>query len=77
MTRARRHRGAALAGIVVRTIAAALVAWIVVTALAVTALRWFAPPLTAVMLEQPGPLHDLRYEWVGPAATSPQAPLAR
>jgi monofunctional glycosyltransferase len=47
----------------VRCVAVALVAWLLVSVGAVLALRIVPPPFTALMLEQPGPLRDLRYEW--------------
>ena len=30
----------------------------------VLALRWFAPPVTAMMLQQPGAVRDIDYRWV-------------
>jgi monofunctional biosynthetic peptidoglycan transglycosylase len=50
-------------GLVVRCVAAALVAWLLVSVGAVLALRFVPPRFTAMMLEQPHPLRDLRYEW--------------
>ena len=52
-----------LVGPAVRCIAVAVVAWLLVSAGAVLALRWLPPPLTAMMLEQPGPLREIKYEW--------------
>jgi monofunctional biosynthetic peptidoglycan transglycosylase len=51
------------AGIVVRCVAAVLVAWVLLTVGAVLALRWLPPRVTAMMLEQPRPLHEIQYEW--------------
>lgn len=50
-------------GLAVRCVAAALVAWLLVTVGIVLALRFAPPPLTAMMLERPGPLREIRYEW--------------
>ena len=50
-------------GVAVRCVAVALVAWLLVSVGAVLALRFMPPPFTAMMLEQPGRLRDLRYEW--------------
>jgi monofunctional biosynthetic peptidoglycan transglycosylase len=49
---------------VLRAIAFALVAWVLLTVGAVALFRWVDPPFTAVMLEQPGDLADLSYSWV-------------
>ncbi len=43
--------------------AVALVAWLLVSVGAVLALRWLPPPVTAMMLERPGPLREIEYEW--------------
>jgi len=50
-------------GLVVRCVAVALVAWLLVSVGAVLALRFTPPRFTAMMLEQPGPLRDIHYEW--------------
>jgi monofunctional glycosyltransferase len=47
----------------VRCAVAALIAWLLVSVGAVLTLRWLPPPVTAMMLERPGPLRDIRYEW--------------
>ena len=52
-----------LAGIVARCVAAALLVWLLLSASLVLALRWLPPPTTAIMLEQPGPMHDLKFVW--------------
>lgn len=41
-----------------------MIVWIVVTTVAVLALRWIAPPVTAMMLAQPGPIRSVDYRWV-------------
>jgi monofunctional glycosyltransferase len=41
-----------------------VLAWIALSFAAVLALRFLAPPFTAVMLEQPGSLAKLDYRWV-------------
>jgi len=46
-----------------RCVAFALVAWLLLSVGAVLALRFVPPPLTAMMLEQPRPLHEVRYDW--------------
>ena len=38
--------------------------WLALSLGAVAALRWLAPPTTAVMLLQPGPVGELDYIWV-------------
>jgi monofunctional glycosyltransferase len=43
---------------------------LLLSALPVLALRWLAPPVTAMMLEQPGSVADLEYEWVDRASIS-------
>jgi monofunctional biosynthetic peptidoglycan transglycosylase len=50
-------------GLVARCVGLALVAWLLLSVGAVLVLRWLPPPATAMMLEQPGPLRELRYEW--------------
>jgi len=62
MSNVRRLR---LAGLVVRCVAVGLVAWLLVSLGSVLALRWLPPPVTAMMLERPGPLSDIQYEWRG------------
>jgi monofunctional glycosyltransferase len=47
-----------------RGIAAALFACVLLSVGAVALLRWVDPPFTAVMLQQPGDLDDLSYDWV-------------
>jgi monofunctional glycosyltransferase len=37
--------------------------WLAVTAATVFALRWVTPPVTAFMLQQPGTVRDIEYEW--------------
>jgi hypothetical protein len=64
------------AGIAARAFAAALLAGLLLSALPVLALRWLAPPVTAMMLEQPGPAGDLDYEWVDRASISVAAARA-
>jgi len=51
-------------GRVARVLGFALLAWLVASFSAVLALRWIAPPFTAVMLEQPVPLAKVDYRWV-------------
>jgi monofunctional biosynthetic peptidoglycan transglycosylase len=51
-------------GRIARVLAAVLLVWFASTFSAVLALRWVAPPFTAVMLEQPGRLAKLDYRWV-------------
>ncbi len=54
----------------------ALLLWLVVTFSAVFALRWFAPPFTAVMLEQPQPFRKIDYRWVDGKAIAGSVPRA-
>jgi monofunctional biosynthetic peptidoglycan transglycosylase len=49
-------------------LAGAALVWLALSFAAVLALRFVAPPFTAVMLEQPGPLAKLEYRWVDRAA---------
>lgn len=49
---------------VVRGAVQLLVIWLVVTVGVVLALRWYTPPLTAVMWLEPGPLHEIDYRFV-------------
>jgi monofunctional biosynthetic peptidoglycan transglycosylase len=44
--------------------------------LLVLPLRWVAPPLTAMMVEQPGTLGDVRYVWVDRSAIAAAAARA-
>jgi monofunctional biosynthetic peptidoglycan transglycosylase len=53
-----------------RRLALACLGLVVLSLGAVLALRWVDPPLTAVMLLQPGPVAALRYDWVDRAAIS-------
>lgn len=46
------------------------------TAAAVTALRWVAPPVSAVMWLQPGPVGEIDYRWVDRAQISVAAAQA-
>ena len=55
-----RSRARRVAGV----LALALLAWLAATSLLVLALRWIAPPFTAVMLEQPGTFAAIDYRWV-------------
>jgi monofunctional biosynthetic peptidoglycan transglycosylase len=50
--------------------------WVVVTLTPVIALRWIAPPTSAVMWLEPGPVADIDYHWVDRAAIARQAALA-
>jgi monofunctional biosynthetic peptidoglycan transglycosylase len=59
---AKRRRSSALR-FVVRSVAWALLASFLLSTAAVVALRFVAPPTSAVMLEQPGPLRDIEYSW--------------
>jgi monofunctional biosynthetic peptidoglycan transglycosylase len=47
-----------------------------VTVLPVLALRWVAPPVTAMMVEQPGSVRDLDYRWVSHASIAANAARA-
>jgi monofunctional biosynthetic peptidoglycan transglycosylase len=53
-----------------------LLIWVVVSFSAVLALRWLAPPFTAVMLEQSMPLAKIDYRWVDTAAIASSAARA-
>jgi monofunctional biosynthetic peptidoglycan transglycosylase len=49
---------------VLRGVALALCAWLLLSVGAVALFRWVDPPFTAVMVQQPGGLDDLSYSWV-------------
>ena len=51
-------------GRIARVLGFVLLVWLVVSFSAVLALRWIAPPFTAVMLEQSVPLSKVDYRWV-------------
>jgi len=53
-----------------------LLIWFVASFAAVLALRWIAPPLTAVMLGQPVPLAKVDYRWVDGRAIASSAARA-
>jgi monofunctional glycosyltransferase len=59
---AKRRRSSALR-FVVRGVAWALLAFLLLSVATVVALRYVQPPMTAMMLEQPGPLRDVQYAW--------------
>jgi monofunctional biosynthetic peptidoglycan transglycosylase len=54
----------------------ALLSWLALSCAAVFALRWIAPPFTAVMLEQPMPLRKIDYRWVAGHAIAANAARA-
>jgi monofunctional biosynthetic peptidoglycan transglycosylase len=60
----------------VRVLAFALLVWLVASFAAVLALRWIAPPFTAVMLEQPGSWAKVDYRWVDGKAIAGSAARA-
>ncbi len=61
---------------IARVLGVALLVWLALTSSVVLALRWVAPPLTAVMLEQPMSLAELEYRWVGRDAITSSAARA-
>jgi monofunctional biosynthetic peptidoglycan transglycosylase len=63
-------------GRIVRALGFVLLVWLVVTGSVVLALRWIAPPLTAVMLEQSIPLAKIDYRWIDANAIASSAPRA-
>jgi monofunctional biosynthetic peptidoglycan transglycosylase len=54
----------------VRRLALACLVFVALSTAAVLALRWVDPPVTAVMLLQPGPVGELHYEWADREAIS-------
>jgi len=48
----------------IRVLGATLLAWFTVSVAAVLVFRWFTPPFTAVMLQQPGSVFALKHDWV-------------
>ena len=73
--RARRGRGSLLSRCV-RFIEALLGGGLLLSVLLVAPLRWLAPPASAMMLLDPGPLRDVRYRWVDRERISGAAPRA-
>src|SRR6185295_16850592 len=63
-------------GSIARALGFVLLVWLVVTGSAVLALRWIAPPFTAVMLEQSVPIRKIDYRWVDANAIANSAPRA-
>jgi monofunctional biosynthetic peptidoglycan transglycosylase len=63
-------------GRIVRVVGVALLVWFAVTFAVVLALRWIAPPLTAVMLEQSVALVKVDYRWVDANAIASSAARA-
>jgi len=63
-------------GRIARALGIALLVWLTLSFLAVLALRWIAPPLTAVMLEQSVPLAKVDYRWVDGSAIASSAARA-
>jgi len=63
-------------GRIARALGFVLLVWLVVTGSVVLALRWIAPPLTAVMLEQSIPLAKIDYRWIDANAIASSAPRA-
>jgi monofunctional glycosyltransferase len=59
-----------------RTFVLGLLGWLAISVAAVLALRWFAPPLTAMMIEQPGAMSDIDYDWVARTAIAAAAARA-
>ena len=53
-----------------RRLVLACLVFVVLSAAAVLALRWVNPPVTSVMLLQPGPVGELHYRWVNREAIS-------
>ena len=60
---AKKVRRSSIVGFLARWIAGALLVWLLVSVGLVVALRFVAPPVTAMMLEQPVPLRDVVYSW--------------
>ena len=60
---AKKARRSSIVGFLARWIAGALFVWLLVSVGLVVALRFVAPPVTAMMLEQPVPLRDVVYSW--------------
>ncbi len=59
-----------------RGLAWLVLAWLVLSASVVLLLRVWAPPFSAVMLEQPGPIGDVKYVWVDRSKIAPAAARA-
>jgi monofunctional biosynthetic peptidoglycan transglycosylase len=65
-----------LFSVAARTIAALVVGGLLLGVVLVLPLRWLAPPWTAMMVEQPGPLSAVRYAWVDRRAIAATAATA-
>ncbi len=60
---AKKVRRFSIVGFLARWIVGALLVWLIVSVGLVVALRFVAPPITAMMLEQPIPLRDILHSW--------------
>jgi monofunctional glycosyltransferase len=63
-------------GFLARVLGVAALGFFALTALLVLSLRWIDPPFSAVMIEQPGALRDLKHVWVERGAISAAAARA-
>lgn len=70
MTRHGVHRRKFWLRFAFRAAASLVTLWIAVSLTAVLGLRFLNPPVTAVMIHEPGPVSALRYRWVDHAAIS-------
>ncbi|HEY8518787.1 MAG TPA: monofunctional biosynthetic peptidoglycan transglycosylase [Gammaproteobacteria bacterium] len=74
-----RKRRPSLSSLLVRLVAGGVLLAVVLSSAAVAALRWLDPPLTSVMLLEPGPFRDIHYAWLPRgriAATAAKAVIA-
>ncbi|HEU4616977.1 MAG TPA: monofunctional biosynthetic peptidoglycan transglycosylase [Gammaproteobacteria bacterium] len=74
--RARRRARPSLLSRSARLLVAALAVVLLATVLVVASLRWFAPPASAMMVLEPGPLREIHYRWVGRTRISAAAARA-
>jgi monofunctional glycosyltransferase len=64
MTRKRRNRRRSFTHRLARLLFGILLTWVALSVIAVLALRFYRPPVTAVMLLEPGPASTIDYRWV-------------
>lgn len=76
MPKSRKTRKRSAAGFLARVLVGTVLLWLLLTTTMVLALRWFAPPVTAFMVQQRGPVADLAYEWVSRERISANAARA-
>jgi len=64
LAKSAKSRRLSFVSVAARLATAAILAWVLVTASIVMALRWVPPPVTSFMLQQPGAVRDVQYTWM-------------